>query len=88
MTTLSHSTTDQVRAVDVHISEGLLSVSLSDGREINLSIDRIDWLAWLTNATPEQKSRWSIEPGGFAIYWRDLDDGIEISHLLSMQSLA
>ena len=41
----------------------------------------------LEKATPEQRAKWKIEPGGFAIYWEDLDDGIEISHLLSMQAL-
>ena len=28
-----------------------------------------------------------IEPRGFAVYWEDLDDGIELNHLLSMQPI-
>jgi hypothetical protein len=44
-------------------------------------------LKWLAKATPEQRAKWTIEPGGFAIYWEELDDGIEISHLLSMRAL-
>jgi len=36
----------------------------------------------------EQRANWSLEPGGFAIYWNDLDDGIEICHLLGMQPVA
>jgi hypothetical protein len=47
----------------------------------------MDWLKWLANATPDQRVKWTIEPGGFAIYWEELDDGIEISHLLSTQAL-
>ena len=43
---------------------------------------------WLAKATPEQRDNWSIEPGGFAVYWEDLDDGIEIMHLLNMQPLS
>jgi hypothetical protein len=39
----------------------------------------------LVNATDEQRARWSLEPGGFAIYWEDLDDGIEVSRLLDLQ---
>ena len=66
----------------------MLQVSLSDGREISLSLDRVKWLQWLAEATPEQRAKWSIEPGGFAIYWEDLDDGIEICHLLGMQMLS
>ena len=44
-------------------------------------------MKWLRDATPEQRANWSIEPRGFAIYWEDLDDGIELSHLLSMQPI-
>ncbi len=88
MSTLPDNITDQVRAVDVGFNGHLLCVSLSDGREISLSIDRVEWLDWLARATPQQRDNWSIEPRGFAIYWEDLDDGIEICHLLSLQSLA
>ncbi|HJW85584.1 MAG TPA: DUF2442 domain-containing protein [Candidatus Brocadiaceae bacterium] len=45
-------------------------------------------MRWLANATPEQRSRWSIEPGGFAIYWEDLDDGIEVCRLLGVEPFA
>lgn len=38
-------------------------------------------------SSPEQRTRWSLEPGGFAIYWEELDDGIEVSRLLGMQPL-
>jgi len=34
-----------------------------------------------------QRANWSLEPGGYAIYWPDLDDGIEVCHLLDMQPL-
>lgn len=61
---------------------------LSDGREISLPIDQMNWLKWLANATQEQRAKWTIEPGGFAVYWQELDDGFEIEHLLSLQPLA
>lgn len=47
----------------------MLHVSLSDGRLISLSLDTISWLGWLANATPEQRANWSIEPGGYGVYW-------------------
>jgi len=72
----------------VRFIDNILFVSLSDGREISLPIERVEWLNWLVKATPQQRSKWSIEPGGFAIYWDKLDDGIEVRHLLEMQSLA
>ncbi len=78
----------QVQAKGLRFENNLLHILLSDGREISLPIDQMEWLHWLANATPEQRARWTLEPGGFAIYWEDLDDGIEIKHVLSMQPLA
>jgi len=30
-------------------------------------------------------AHWSREPRGFAVYWEELDNGIEVNHLLSPQ---
>ena len=46
------------------------------------------WLKWLRDATPEQREQWTIEPGGYAVYWPLLDDGVEVCHLLSMAPIA
>jgi hypothetical protein len=78
----------QVQAKRVHFEGNTLHILLSDGREISLPIDQVDWLKWLANASPEQRSKWTVEPGGFAVYWEELDDGLEIEHLLSLQPLA
>lgn len=80
--------TEQVAATSVRFVDDVLFVSLSDGREISLPLERVEWLAWLAKASPQQRSQWSIEPGGFAIYWEELDDSIEVRHLLEMQPLA
>ncbi len=72
----------------VRFIDNILFVSLGDGREISLPMERVEWLDWLVKASPQQRSKWSIEPGGFAIYWDELDDGIELRHLLEMQPLA
>jgi hypothetical protein len=87
ITSVSKVLNEQVAATNVRFEENNLFVSLSDGREVSLPIDRIDWLAWLAKATPDQQANWSIEPRGFAVYWEDLDDGIEVSHILAMESL-
>jgi hypothetical protein len=87
MTTLANNITTQVTARNVRFEGDILYVSLSDGREVSTPIDKIEWLTWLAQATPEQRANWSFEPGGFAIYWDDLDDGIEVCHLLTMQPL-
>ena len=87
MVTLASKVTEQVSATGVRFVGNVLYVSLNDGREISVAIDRVEWLDWLRKATPEQRATWSLEPGGFAIYWEELDDGIEICHLLGMQPL-
>ena len=48
----------------------------------------VPWLKWLAQATPKQRAKWKLEPGGYAIYWEDLDDGIEVCHLLDSQPIA
>ncbi|OQY54591.1 MAG: DUF2442 domain-containing protein [Candidatus Parabeggiatoa sp. nov. 2] len=65
-----------VSATYAYFVNQILYVSLSDGREISVPINKIPWLHWLATATPAQRQNWSLEPNGFAIYWEDLDDGI------------
>lgn len=72
----------------VRFIDNIFFVSLSDGRKIGLPIERVEWLDWLRKASPQQRAKWSIESDGFAIYWDELDDGIELRHLLEMQPLA
>ncbi len=85
MTTLANKpTTVKVSAVSVRFAEAMLYIRLSDGREIGAPLDHYKWLV---DATSDQKSRWTIEPTGFAVYWEELDDGIEIVHLLDEHPL-
>jgi hypothetical protein len=88
MITSANNINTQVQAKSVRFEGNILHLLLSDRREISLPIDQMDWLKWLASATPEQRAKWSIEPGGFAVYWEELDDGLEIEHLLSLQPLA
>ena len=88
MNTLTAKNSKQVSAKRVAFSGNVLRVELSDGREIRLPLSDVPWLKWLAKATPKQRANWSLEPGGFAIYWEDLDDGIEICHLLDVQPIA
>jgi hypothetical protein len=82
MNTLTAKKSEPVQAKSVRFTGGLIHVRLDDGREISLPLDEMPWLKWLAKATPRQRANWTIEPGGFAIYWPDLDDGIEVGHLL------
>ncbi len=87
MITSTHDIYTSVQAKSARLDGDVLSVTLTDGREISLPINQMNWLKWLAQATPKQRANWKIEPSGFAIYWEDLDDGIEIQRLLSLQPL-
>jgi hypothetical protein len=88
MNTLVDKTTEQVRAKSARVTANTLQVCLDDGREVSLPLNEVPWLKWLAKATPKQRANWSLEPGGYAIYWPDLDDGIEVCHLLDVQPIA
>lgn len=77
----------ELKAIDVHFDGDWLSIVLSDDRRVSVPMSRIPWLNWLAKATAQQQAKWSIEPSGFAVYWNDLDDGIEVKHLLDLAPL-
>ncbi len=87
MLTSASNILSEVSAKNFWFNGDLLLVELSDGREIKLPIDKIRWLSWLYKASPEKRENWSLEPGGYAVYWEDLDDGFEVTHLLSTEPL-
>jgi hypothetical protein len=78
----------EAAAAGVEFAGDTLIVSLDDGRELRVPLERAPWLGWLRAAGPEQRARWTLEPRGFAVYWPDLDDGVEVRHLLSLSRLS
>jgi len=78
----------QASAKSARVTGTALSVQFNDGREITVPFAKARWLDWLARATPKQRVNWTIEPGGFAIYWPDLDEGVEVCHLLDPQAIA
>jgi hypothetical protein len=87
MPTSPDRATGPVAVASIYFEQNILAVVLNDGRELRLNLDQIDWLDWLAKAGEDQRANWSLEPAGFAVYWEDLDDGIEIEHLLSLNPL-
>jgi len=75
-------------AKSASVTTTALSVQLKDGREITVPFAKARWLDWLASASPRQRANWIVEPGGFALYWPDLDDGVEICHLLDPQAMS
>lgn len=75
----------ELRPTAVRFTATHVYVMLNDGREVGLPLgDR--YLRWLRAATPEQRHRWTITPAG-DVYWPELDDGLEVEHLLRPQPL-
>ncbi len=88
MNILTAKANRQVSAKSVRITATVLHVRLDDGRAIRVPFTEVPWLKWLAKATPKQRASWVLEPGGLAVYWPDLDDGIEVCHLLDSQPIA
>jgi hypothetical protein len=72
-------------ATGVRFTDTMLYLALSDGREIGVPLAHYPWLA---RATPRQRADWAIEPGGYAVFWEALDDGLEVANLLTPHRLA
>ena len=81
----SANSSGELAAVGVRFTEAMVFIALSDGREIGVPLTRY---AFLAHATGEQRRHWQIEPRGFAVYWPELDDGLEVIHLLSPVPIA
>lgn len=77
-----------VRVADVSFQEKHITLTLTDGRAIQLNMTKFAWLAWLLNADQAQRSRWEIVPSGGGVWWPELDEGIELGPLLDLQSLS
>jgi hypothetical protein len=67
--------------ISAFFNNNLLTVGLNDGRII---IFPCTAMKWLVQASSEQQQNFSIESDGYGIWWRELDDGIALHHLLSL----
>lgn len=66
----------QIRPTEVSIHNGMLWVKLEDERVISTPLY---WYPWLEKAALEQQN---IELLPDAIYWIDLDEGLEVEGML------
>jgi hypothetical protein len=76
-----------VQIADVAFEDETLIIGLTDGRSLHLAMPHYAWLRWLLQATPEQRRQWTIVPSGGGVWWPELDEGIELKHLLDLQPL-
>lgn len=68
-------------ASSVRFSRGRLHVSLDDGREISVPLDRFPRLQ---RASEAQRRHWEITAFGTAIRWPDIDEDIGVAGLLGV----
>jgi hypothetical protein len=54
---------------------------LDDGRILGVPLV---WFPRLDHATPEQRSRWEVIPGGDAVHWPDIDEDLSVAGLLGL----
>jgi len=70
---------EPARATNVRVTETELIVDLADGRSLHVPLS---WFPRLLHGTPEERANWRLIGGGEGIHWPDLDEDIEIAHLL------
>src|SRR2546421_6907922 len=70
-------------AVEVSCSDDVLSVTLSDGREVSVPLA---WFPRLLAAAPKQRAKWEFIGGGIGIHWPAIDEDISIASLLQPQN--
>ena len=71
--------TSNPRAVALEITDEILTISLEDGRVVNVPIS---WYPRLSNALPEHRVVWEFIGGGHGIHWPELDEDISVENVL------
>ncbi|MBI2606425.1 MAG: DUF2442 domain-containing protein [Deltaproteobacteria bacterium] len=56
-----------------------ITAQMSDGREVSIPIA---WFPRLLNATPSERSKLEISPGGYGIHWSEVDEDISVKAFL------
>ena len=75
---MSTSTAD-VRAQKVVVTDDRLTIELSDGRSVSVPLA---WFPRLVHATRPELDHWRLIGNGEGIHWPDLDEDISVASLL------
>ena len=79
MTTSAVEAVRGATAVDVKIDDVALRLDLIDGRTLSVPIV---WFPRLSYATADERAHFELLGDGESIHWPDLDEDIEVAHLL------
>lgn len=71
---------DIPNAEQVTVTDEVLSVELSDGRALLVSLV---WLPRLVHATAGERANWRLIGRGQGIHWEDLDEDLSVAGLLA-----
>lgn len=72
---------DRPVAVTVRCDERTLRVTLSDGRTVSASLDRVPRLR---GANASARANWRLIADGVGIHWSDVDEDISVAGLLGL----
>lgn len=78
MSTLATETTP-VLVTRLWFDQDMMHVQLSDGRLVAVPIE---WYPRLREATPQQRSNYSLIGKGVGVHWEDVDEDISLASLL------
>lgn len=80
---MSGSATDRQLAVakGLEVTDEVVRVQMSDGRELRVQIADIDFLR---RATRAQRARGIVDENGTVLWWPELEDGISVAGLLGV----
>jgi len=67
-------------AIDVSVTDELLTVELSDGRKISVPTA---WYPRLAHGTPSERRKWTLSYSGEGLHWEALDEDISIKSLIA-----
>jgi len=67
-------------AKSVKFDDDMMHVELTDGRILSVPLI---WFPVLHKATPQQRKRCKIGPGGLGLHWRELEEDLSIAGLLA-----
>ena len=79
MNTLRNKRMEPTLAVGITFTDFQFTVALKDGRYLTIPLW---WYPRLERATPAERKNWKLLGTGVVIHWLDLDEFIEVDHLV------
>ena len=67
------------RIKDVQVTDDTITFQLADGRAISVPLA---WSWRLSEATPEQRSRWEMIGDGLGVHWPEIDEDLSAEGML------